>query len=148
LLIIPSEERRWCQAAAEGLAGSSAQWAAAHFACSLQCTAEQRSTTDLSCHTNDAISLVTLRCQAHASLVPVIHAAAAAAAAAAPFCPTAAAAAAPPFPAAAAAARWAKGEAGPGPNDFGFNERFEFYTNSKAKQYYKDYVAAIVNRYK
>jgi hypothetical protein len=50
--------------------------------------------------------------------------------------------------AAAAGARWAKGEAGPGPNDFGFNEHFEFYTNSTAKQIYKDYVAAIVNRYK
>jgi hypothetical protein len=50
--------------------------------------------------------------------------------------------------AAAAVIRWAKGEAGPGPNDFTYNERFEFYTNTKAQQYYKDYVAAIVNRYK
>jgi hypothetical protein len=59
---------------------------------------------------------------------------------------TAAAAAA--AAAATAAARWAKHEDGPGPNDFGFNERFEFYTNSTAKQIYRDYVAAIVNRYK
>lgn len=44
--------------------------------------------------------------------------------------------------------RWAKGEPGPGPNNFDFNERFEFYSNSVAQQYYKNYVAAIVNRYK
>ncbi|WIA09185.1 hypothetical protein OEZ85_008596 [Tetradesmus obliquus] len=44
--------------------------------------------------------------------------------------------------------RWAKGEAGPGPNDFGFNERFEFYTNGRAQDIYKEYVAAIINRYK
>jgi len=48
--------------------------------------------------------------------------------------------------------RWAKGERGPGSKDFQDMERFEFYDNttvgSNARQYYKNYVAQIVNRYK
>lgn len=48
--------------------------------------------------------------------------------------------------------RWAKGEVGPGATDlntkFRDPERFDFYTNDRAKQYYENYVKQIVNRYK
>jgi len=44
--------------------------------------------------------------------------------------------------------RWAKGEPGPGSEKFEDTERFEFYGNTIARQYYKNYVAQIVNRYK
>jgi hypothetical protein len=48
--------------------------------------------------------------------------------------------------------RWANGRVGPGATDrdikFYDPERYEFYTNSKAKQYYKDYVTQIVTRYR
>jgi hypothetical protein len=47
--------------------------------------------------------------------------------------------------------RWANNEVGPGATDnnkFNDKERFYFYTNNKAKQYYKDYVTQIVSRYK
>jgi hypothetical protein len=48
--------------------------------------------------------------------------------------------------------RWAKGLAGPGATDpdtkFDDLERYQFYTNTIAQQYYKTYVTQIVSRYK